>query len=341
MLSVWREAFEGRAVSPDSDFIALGGDSLRAVVLVSLLEREFHRRVGIGELIDAPTPVLLSARLRPDAEFDVPAPDRPAGLIEWLRRSGSRRPLVVLPPGGGNLLRYAPLVAALDSDMPVVGIRLPGADARTEVVETVEEQARIMLDALDSAVESGPYRLLGWSTGGLVAWEMTRLLQASVDEVELVALVDTFMSGVPVDPEVSIGQKYRTLVRDQGLGAALAEGIGRMVERGEFSLARRRYRRARGRAEMPAMADAERQLGPVIRRAAASYRPPALRAPLVYFGATETDPSFTHDRWSELLGDLDLVMLEGVHFVPEERCIIGARRVGTLVAALESRLGPD
>ena len=340
ILDIWREAFDGRPVAPSSDFFELGGDSLRAVVLVSLLERDLGRRVGIGELIDAPTPAALASRLGAVARetTDAAPATEAGGLIEWLRRRGDRRPLVVLPPGGGNLLRYAPLVNALDPNVPVLGIRLPGADARTAVVEGIEAQAAVMLDALDHAIPQGPYRLLGWSTGGLLAWELARLLSERGDEVELVGLVDTFMSGVTVGTEMSIGEKYRSLLRDEGIGAVASEGVGRLLERADFARARRRYRRARDRAEMPAMADAERRLGPVIRRAAAGYRPPALTVPTVYFAASETEPHYTHEPWSALLGELDLVMLDGVHYIPEDRCIIGEQRVEALVVELERRL---
>ncbi len=339
--AAFREAFDGRTVEPSDDFFSIGGDSLRAVVLVSALERDLDRRVGIGELVDAPTPVALARRLGSSklSARPLPAGD-PSGLIEWLRSDGRAAPLVVLPPGGGNLLRYAPLVGALPAEIPVVGVRLPGADARSAIAETIEDQATIMLAALDSAVATGPYRLLGWSTGGLLAWELARLLIERGDEVEIVALVDTFMAGVMAEPEVPVIEKYRSLLAEEGVARAVTEGWGRLRERTEFALARRRYRQARDRAELPAMADAERELGPVIRRAAADYRPVPISAPTVFFAASETEPRFTTEPWLELTGTLDVVSLDGVHYEPADRCIIGAHRVGELVEALVERLDP-
>ena len=349
VVSLFRAAFDGREIGPDSDFFEVGGDSLRAVALVTLLENEFGRRVAIGELIDAPTPRQLAERLRGPDEAGTTAPSVSAtdrvtraegGLVEWLRSSGSQPPLIVLPPGGGNLLRYAPLVRALSTDIPVVGIRLPGADARSEIVTSIEAQAERMLEALDVAIPSGPYRLLGWSTGGLLAWEIGRLLQDRGDDVELVALVDTVMAGLRVDDTGSIANKYADMLQNEGARAALGEGVSRVRERVTFAIARRRYRAAREAGETPSMEDAERQLGPVIRRAALGYTPKRLDIPLVYLSASESANEVTVDPWTEVQGDLglDVVSIEGVHFLPEDRCIIGEGRAAELVEHVLRRL---
>jgi hypothetical protein len=60
----------------------------------------------------------------------------------------------------------------------------------------------------------------------------------------------------------------------------------------------------------------------------------------VYFSASESENSVTVDPWTEVQGavrPLQVVTLEGVHFLPEERCIIGRERVGELVDALTAR----
>ncbi len=354
VVEIYSAAFDDAPIDATTDFFDAGGDSLRAVALVSLLEAEFGRRVAIGELIDAPTPIELAARLRPsradndsrddevgdvgtrEASSNFNPSEHHSDLVEMLRSSGSETPLVVLPPGGGNLLRYAPLVRALDADVPVVGIRLPGADARSEIVDSIADQAAVMLDALDTAMPHGPYRLLGWSTGGLLVWEMARLLKARGDDVEKVILVDTVMAGLKVDDTGTITDKYRDLLRNDGVVAVASEGASRLRERASFAVARRRYRNAREAGAAPSLEDAERQLGPVIRRAALGYTPQPLDVPVVYVGASESDNSVTHDPWSELQGDLPFtaVEIEGVHFQPEARCIIGVNRAAEFVASV-------
>ncbi len=337
---VFSRVFDGAEVHGGSDFFDLGGDSLQAVAVVSMLESELGERVKIGELVDAPTPALLAAKLSAvevGRQLHETAED---DLVEWLRRSGTQRPIILLPPGGGNLLRYGPFVRALDADVPVVGIRLPGADARSEIVDSIERQAEVMLAAIDSAVANGPYVLLGWSTGGLLAWEIGRLLADRGDSVEAIVLVDTVMAGLRIDDALSVKEKYQQLLKDDGVSAVVTEGAGRLIERASFALARRRYRSARAEGEAPSPVDAERQLGPVIRRAAFGYEPKRQDFPVVYISASESDREVTVDRWRELQdgAPFESFTVDGCHFIPEERCILGERKAPELVRELSLRL---
>jgi len=117
-----------------------------------------------------------------------------------------------------------------------------------------------------------------------------------------------------------------------------SEAARRIRERTEFAIARRRYRKTREQGEVPALADAERQLGPIIRRASLAYEPPPLEVRTLYFSATESGTELTVDPWLSLVPQLDVVTIEGVHFLPDERCIIGPNKVGELVEALGARL---
>src|SRR6185436_16427227 len=51
--------------------------------------------------------------------------------------------------------------------------------------------AALHLEAVRQAQPAGPYRLLGWSMGGVVAYEMACQLAAAGEEVELLAVVDS------------------------------------------------------------------------------------------------------------------------------------------------------
>ena len=91
------------------------------------------------------------------------------------------------------------------------------------------------------------------------------------------------------------------------------------------------------------MEDAERQLGPVIRRAALNYTPRPLDLPVVYVGASESDDAVTLDPWAKLQQDAGKpftnVIVDGVHFLPEDRCILGKNQVANLVSQLSTVSG--
>ncbi|GAA2400466.1 hypothetical protein GCM10010404_67850 [Nonomuraea africana] len=97
--------------------------------------------------------------------------------------SSSTRPLFLAHPAGGTTGVYAGLAALLG--VPVFGLeRLDGG-------ADVTERAAIYVEAIRRTAPA-PYRLGGWSFGGILAFEIAR--QLGGDDVELVAMID---SGLP------------------------------------------------------------------------------------------------------------------------------------------------
>lgn len=103
-----------------------------------------------------------------------------------LRTSGNRPPLICFfpgPPGAGDL------TAALPSDQPVYEIWWPNVDDQVHY-PTVEQLADLFLSEIRKLQPQGPYQFCGYSTFGLVAYEMGRRLIAEGQDVSFLALFD-------------------------------------------------------------------------------------------------------------------------------------------------------
>src|SRR3546814_6197016 len=107
-------------------------------------------------------------------------------------------------PTGGSVLCYRDLSRRLGSARPIYALQDPGLDATADY-ESVEELASFYIDRIRPLGGKGPYYLAGWSSGGIVAFEMARQLVSRGEEVGLVALVDSVTvdadeSGIAVGP---------------------------------------------------------------------------------------------------------------------------------------------
>jgi thioesterase domain-containing protein len=129
-------------------------------------------------------------------------------LCEVLRECREPRyaPLVVLKGGagsppvfiihgvGGNVIDILPTARRMAYPGAVIGIRARGL-ARGEMPHaSVEAMAADYLKQIKARQPNGPYRLCGYSFGGLVAFEIARRLSESGNEVGFVGLFDTLMS---------------------------------------------------------------------------------------------------------------------------------------------------
>jgi thioesterase domain-containing protein len=120
-------------------------------------------------------------------------PDRsPLEVLLPLRPSGSLPPLFCIHPGGGLSWSYSGLMRHLPSDRPIYGLQARGISHPETSPQTLEEMAADYVTFVRQVQPTGPYHLLGWSFGGLVAHAMATHLQDQGETVALLALLDCY-----------------------------------------------------------------------------------------------------------------------------------------------------
>ncbi|MFD0653631.1 amino acid adenylation domain-containing protein [Streptomyces malaysiensis subsp. malaysiensis] len=173
-------------VTPDDDFFRLGGHSFLATRVTVRVGEQLGAELGVRDLFEAPTPADLARAVESRGTRDSFAPMLP------LRTKGDGRPLFCVHPGGGVSWCYSGLLNHLDSDIPVYGLQARALSRPGAMPADVGEMAADYLRQIREIQPEGPYRLLGWSFGGVVAHEIAVRLQHTGEEVELLGLVDSY-----------------------------------------------------------------------------------------------------------------------------------------------------
>ena len=281
---------------------------------------------------------------------------------DWLRASGGRgegaalSPCVMMKPGDdgppvfmipgatGSILQLAPIAAAMTVSMPVYAIRPRGMVGHELPFERLDEMAEYAISVMREARPAGPYVLVGYSAGGLVALEMARQLAASRENVPLLVLLDTYPSRA-IWP---FGCHVEILVR-QALRAVWA--LRRCTPRQFSAEVKRRcgsvlwYLSLSGvhlvqpPAVVPEGTDAaSRRVHVATYSAGEAYRPLPYDGRVVFLQPAyvpNLEPRAPHKVWGRILSDLTIRRVPGSHLaLLDEGAAATATEIGRCVAEL-------
>lgn len=171
-------------VGIDDDFFELGGHSLLAVRLMTEVKRRTGHDLRLAALFEVgATPARLAAHLEPSPASS-PAHE-PAALAD-----AGTPPLFFIHPNQPSLLTLRHFMRALPSDQRIVGM-LPEQPHSGSAGGGIAEQSQALLKSICTSQPHGPYLVAGYSRGGLLAYEVARLLIEAGERVAFVGLVDT------------------------------------------------------------------------------------------------------------------------------------------------------
>ncbi|MFF0818492.1 thioesterase domain-containing protein, partial [Rhodococcus sp. NPDC003318] len=216
-------------VSVDASFFDLGGNSLTATRVMARLSEELGVRVPLRAVFLDPTPAGIAAAV--DAGTEADEADM-FGVLLPIRPTGTGTPLFAVHPVIGLSWAYTALTGVVDA--PIYGLQSPAASGEA-LPGSIDALAARYVAEIRTVQPHGPYRLVGWSLGGVIAHAMAVQLQAAGEQVEQLVMLDS-VAGDAADAlddggGVTVGEILGGFGIDQALDLDPAEaGVEDLLE---------------------------------------------------------------------------------------------------------------
>ncbi|WP_441247705.1 amino acid adenylation domain-containing protein [Kitasatospora sp. McL0602] len=189
---VWGQVLGVDRVGAEDNFFEIGGDSILSIQAVfragrlgiHLTPKMMFRHQTIAQ---------LTAHLGRDVPDGIPL-EAGRAVLSPLNESTAESSVFCFPVIAGNVTGYVPLARALSADARVLGVELSWWDRPDAVEWDIPTMARSCAEAIRGSRPEGPYLLVGWSFGGVLATETARILESAGQPVRVIAL-DTLFPG--------------------------------------------------------------------------------------------------------------------------------------------------
>ncbi|MFD4431242.1 amino acid adenylation domain-containing protein [Nocardia sp. NPDC058497] len=217
----------------DDDFFSLGGNSLLATRVVHRLRERTGTELTVAAFFADPTVAGLADRLTAGPAGLGGDLDAALAVTLPLRRGGSGEPLFCIHPVAGLAWAYAGLAPHLPGDRPIIGIQSPALTDPEFRPATVDDLIDRYLAEIRAAQPQGPYHLLGWSLGGVLAQAVATRLQAAGETVASLTMLDS----LPGADLAHFGAELRDAFRELGIPDQQLPAADRLSALGDDALA--------------------------------------------------------------------------------------------------------
>ncbi|UJD76475.1 non-ribosomal peptide synthetase [Photorhabdus luminescens] len=182
LAAIWRELLGVERIGRHDNFFTLGGHSLLAMRMINLAA-ERGLICSLNNLFQFPVLAELVAEITSDP------------LSQWqisaipVRPDGTEPPLFFVPSGMDDYSYVFGLAQHIQADYPIYA--LPWPSINEEPVSTIEALATRMITFMKAVRPEGPYRIYGYSSGGILAYAIAQQLLHAGETVNFLGLIDT------------------------------------------------------------------------------------------------------------------------------------------------------
>ncbi|QJB31839.1 non-ribosomal peptide synthase/polyketide synthase [Chitinophaga oryzae] len=199
LAAFWQDQLGLERVGIHDNYFEAGGNSLLAIHLIAVIRKQLAGEISISDIFDFPTIAALADVLDQRATASLITGGQAEGYhgnrhILPLNNGPQALPLFFLPGGNGICEGYTTLGAGLEDTGALYGLQMMGIFDGEKPLDSVPAIAAQNIVWMKSVQPAGPYRLIGHSLGGQIAYEMTRQLEAQGEKVEALFILDTHVA---------------------------------------------------------------------------------------------------------------------------------------------------
>ncbi len=186
LVELWQQSLGIDKIGIDDDFFSLGGHSLQAINLIEKINKALKCNLPMTQFYTTPTIKALSVIIDDSVEKEI-------SIIVPLKNINKNLPCLFLcHPISGLINCFDSFVKQSELDISLYGLQDPSILTKTMRYTSISAMVDDYLLSIKKIQPTGPYYLLGYSFGGVIAYELVNKLKQEGKEIKFLGLIDSW-----------------------------------------------------------------------------------------------------------------------------------------------------
>jgi len=169
------------------DFFDLGGDSLIAIRIMTLIRKKYEVELNTRQLYESPK-IYQLAKIIEMNQNNIHC----SNIIDLGSQKKSKyAPIFFIHEGVGQIVAYNDLIACLSEDFNCFGVQASGFSPNDSLHDSIEDMASDYIKEILRVHSEGPYSLCGYCMGGFIAFEIAKQLFNSGKRIASLILINS------------------------------------------------------------------------------------------------------------------------------------------------------
>jgi amino acid adenylation domain-containing protein len=197
LVEIWSEVLEieKRHIGIETGFFEIGGHSLKATVMMSMVNKAFNVSLPLAEVFRQPTIKHLAHCLEEHKTGPAITLIEDENLVLLRKGTDPGKNLFLVHAGNGEVEGYIQFANLLKPDFNYWGLRADRIKNYTPRQRRMEDIAAKYIKKIKKIQPGGHYYIAGWCLGGPISFEMIYQLEQQQQKIGFFALID---SGAPL-----------------------------------------------------------------------------------------------------------------------------------------------
>ena len=185
IMAIWKNVLLVDTISPDDDFFEIGGYSLLAIRITTLINKEFNLELEPTVIFGNRTIASLAGLIGNQSQKNM--------VTEKIVKikDGTGEAIFFAPGAKGNEFSFIHFIKYFTDDNKLYSLHYVMNNENDEPVQSLQEMASIYVQHILAIQKNGPFHLLGFSFGGRLVYEMALQLTQNGFEIGTIIIIDT------------------------------------------------------------------------------------------------------------------------------------------------------